>query len=131
MATPNITFGTPNGFEEIASRLSELGYEVDWDIETESEDCDESILGWRCWDLTLPNSERIYILECGGDEPMIMINLDSIKDGRRFRDDLLASGGIEHWDGKYLNKGFLWKRFYRNYERRLGSPCGTPQNAMD
>ena len=125
MATPNITFGTPSGFEEIASTLAEIGYCVERNYEMESEDCEESMLGWRCWNVILLNAERIFIAECGGDDPMIIINLYSIKDGHQFRDDLLAAGGIEHWDGARPNKGFFWKRYYNNYEKRLGTPIAT------
>lgn len=130
MATPNITFGTPNGFEEIAIKLAGIGYGVERDFEGESEDCEDcpkSVLGWRCWNVTLLNSERIFIAECGGDDPMIMINLYSIKDGHQFRDDLLEAGAIEHWDGARSINGFFWNRYYNNYEKRLGSPQATQE----
>ena len=127
MATPNITFGTPSGFEKIAAELAERGYGIERDHEGESEERSESMLGWRCWNVTFLNSERIFVIECGGDEPMIMINLYSFEDGLQFRDDLVAAGGIEHWDGVRWNKGFFWNRYYNNYEKRLGIPLALQE----
>ena len=127
MATPNITFGTPSGFEEIASKLAKKGYEIERDCEGESENCPETMLGWRCWKVVFPNSERIFVAERGGGEPMIMINLYTIKDGRQFRDDLLAAGATEHCDGKRWNKGFFWNRYHKNYEKRLGRPIAVQE----
>ena len=125
MATTNISFGTPLGFDHIAAKLVAEGYDVVRDHECESENCAESTLGWRCWNVTMLNKERIFISECGGDESMIMINLYSIRDGRQFRNDLLAAGAIEHWDGTRSNRGFFWNRYYQNYEKRLGRPVAT------
>lgn len=124
MATPNIAFGTPNGFAEVADKLVTIGYGVEREYEAESDGCDESTLGWRCWNLTLLNSESIFIFECAGSDPIIMINLFSIKDGQQFLVDLLSVGAVEQWDGTRWNKGFFWNRYYNNYEKRLGMPSG-------
>ena len=126
MATPNASFGVPNGFPEIAEHLNAVGFRVMQDPENEQESCAPDLLGWRSWIVEFPNGQSAYVLECGEPEPEILFNMYHFKDGKAFRTELLEAGAIEHWDGVERNQGFWgWRRYFKNYRRRLGDPANA------
>ena len=122
MATSNASFKVPNGFLAVAEQLNRAGFNAKQDEEIVQESCPANMFGWRSWIVEFPNGESAYVLERGDPEPEILFNLYAIKDGHRFRAVMLESGAIEHWDGVERNAGFWWRRYDRNYRRRLGNP---------
>jgi hypothetical protein len=111
----NAVFHTPGGFNPIRQNLEKMGYR--FELLTDPERAASS----RAWEVLMKNGEPLTFIEFDTeDESCISFPLEGVKDGRRFRKDILLAGAVEGYHGQ--DRRTLTDRWlFRLYTRRLGS----------